>query len=130
MRSRWQKTGTNECGAVCVAMLTGVETAEARRWLYGDKKGGRVGRTRIVEAIVANTALRPVSDRPQRLSRQLSLRDLKHSALVYAEALTIEEGEVVTESKHWVVWDYRAQTIRDPLGFSHPLRLTSATEFA
>ena len=70
-----------------------------------------------------------MTQKAERLGRKLGLRDLEYDALVYAKALTVEGGEIEDDSLHWVVWDHKAQTISDPLGFTHPLRLTSVTQF-
>ena len=129
MKPVFQDPDEPECGAACIAMLARTTIEEGRRAAYGDKAPKRLGRKKVLKALAVLSSLKPQSSDCVRLSKKFRLADLKNDALLQGSVL-IRDGRKWTKSLHWLVWDHRSQCVRDPLGFSDAIQITSVTEVA
>ena len=127
MKPVYQDPKEPECGAACIAMLAGVTIEEARRAVYGEKPPKRLGRKKVLDALTGHFSIKPKSKDCILLSKKFRLTDLKDNALLQGAVLA-RDGKRWTKSLHWLVWDHGSQCVRDPLGFSDTIQITSATE--
>lgn len=104
----------NGCGVACVAMIAGVDYAEARKVIYPNGRS-RLTKTRDLHDALIYFRRKPLADRRQpRGSRQIE--DLDCDALVFVEIADRYKA------KHWMVWDSRAKQLLDPLGGKRKVR--------
>lgn len=126
MVPQYQNPDIPECGAAIFAMLAGISLAKAKEQFYENRQPKRVGRSYIIKQLAEHNKF-PLTAKAVQISEKNKIIHVKNDALVYARVLIDGEYGLI-ESHHWVVWDGRAQAIRDPLGFVLPVRLTSFTE--
>ncbi|RDC60879.1 hypothetical protein HME9302_02095 [Alteripontixanthobacter maritimus] len=105
----------NDCGVACVAMLANASYDEARHAVY------KMGRSKLTKTKDLHEALiklgrKPLSARRKPFGKK-ALSDLDTDALVFAE---LKDGD---NSKHWMVWDTKAKTLRDPYHTKYEHRL-------
>jgi hypothetical protein len=118
------------CGVACVAMLSSISYAKARR-ICGDAYDPSDG---ICEKpmlhILERQGFRIVSR--GRITLAKPVTSLKRDALLWGHLLpsraTIDRD--VNVCNHWALWDYDAQAIRDPYRYKKPMRLTKFFEVA
>ena len=127
MRALYQDPKMPECGAVCLAMLANITLGQARAHFYNECKPHRLGRGDIVSAL-EKFGKRALTVKPITISNRNRLINVRHDALVYARAISKNDEGEYKESHHWVVWDGKVNAVRDPLGFTEQLKLTSYTE--
>ena len=129
MKPVYQDPDEPECGAACIAMLARVTIDEARCAVYGDKPPKRLGRKKVLGVLADHFDVNPQTKDCVRLSSKFSLAKLRGDALLQGSVL-FKDGKSWKKSLHWLVWDHRCQCVRDPLGFSDAIQITSATEVA
>ena len=126
MKSEYQNPDEPECGAACLAMLAGISLSAARNALFSDDPKP-VG-IKKMRTVLSRFGLRAKSKKAKNLSSKYLIQNLTGNALINGFAL-IKDGTDWEEVRHWMVWDYKCKCLRDPLGFSIPVRATSATIF-
>jgi hypothetical protein len=122
LTTRYQE-GENDCGAAAVAMLCGITYKRAAAVVFEDRDRGRTASGRLLAAVRRFGGL-PLTERC--IARgKIDLTELKNDALLKCQML--HNGR---SSTHWAVWDCEGQTIRDPYGYWHPLKVTHLAEIA
>jgi hypothetical protein len=94
-----------DCGVACTAMLAGVPYDEARRAVFGTRKGDRRTQIRDLRAGLAQFGL-CLARRSVSLAGR-KIETIKSDALVKTNVRSNGDW-------HWVVWDERRKRVLDP----------------
>ena len=103
-----KRKGEYDCGVACVAMLADVSYRKARKAIFPNgKKPGKTKTGQLRDAL-RKLGLKP-SERKRQPFKSKTLVDLPTNALIFA---TRHSGG--KKHRHWMVWDLKAQKLRDP----------------